>query len=251
MHNDIVKLALSFRYISFPGRDEEAMRILLVDDDRLLADYVRLALREDGHAVDVTHTGNEGQTLAMVHDYDLVILDQGLPGRSGLEILQYMRGRGSATPVLMLTAQAEEEDVIRGLDSGADDYLAKPFVIGELRARVRALGRRGGTVARAQNSVSAGNVAVDRLRRSVAVGGKKLSLTPKEFTLFEYFALHPDQVVTRTELLEKVWDLHFDPGSNVVDVHVGRLRGKLQGAGASVSLSTVRGSGFILAAEPS
>jgi two-component system, OmpR family, response regulator len=224
------------------------MRILVVDDDRLLSDYIRLALREEGHAVDVAHAGGEGQTLAMVHDYDVVILDHGLPERTGLEILRYMRERGKATPVLMLTALTDEEDVIRGLDAGADDYLPKPFVIGELRARVRALGRRagGGIAARADNRVTAGDLTLDRLRRTVTVDQRALSMTPKEYALLEYFMLHRDQVVTRTDLLEKVWDLHFDPGSNVVDVHVSRLRGKLERAGSSVPITTVRGSGFML-----
>jgi two-component system, OmpR family, response regulator len=227
------------------------MRILVIEDDKLLADYVRLALREDGHAVDVIHTGGEGQTLAMIHDYDVIILDQGLPGRSGLEILSYMRQHGRVTPVLMLTAQAEEEDVIRGLDAGADDYLPKPFVIGELRARVRAVGRRRGSVAKAQNRVLAGDLTLDRLRRTISVKEKPFSMTPKEFALLEHMMLHPEQVITRTELLEKVWDLHFDPGSNVVDVHVGRLRAKLHRAGSAVSVTTVRGSGFLLSSEES
>jgi two-component system, OmpR family, response regulator len=224
------------------------MRILVIEDDRLLADYVRLALREDGHAVDVIHTGGEGQTLAMVHDYDVIILDQGLPGRSGLEILTYMREHGRATPVLMLTAQAEEEDVIRGLDAGADDYLAKPFVVGELRARIRALVRRGGATRSEQ--VEFEDLKLDRLTRRILLNARSLSLTPKEYALLEYFLLRAAQVVTRTELLEKVWDLHFDPGSNVVDVHVARLRGKLRKAGSRASVETVRGSGFMLVSSP-
>jgi two-component system, OmpR family, response regulator len=219
------------------------MKILIVEDDRLLADYVRLAMKEDGHAVDVAHTGDEGQTLAMVHDYDVIVLDHMLPGRSGLEILQYLRQRGNGTPVLMLTAKSEEQDVVQALDSGADDYLAKPFVIGELRARIRALGRRRtGTTS---STLSIGGLTLDRLTRTVSASGRSLSLTPKEFSLLEYFLLHPRRIVTRTELLEKVWDLHFDPGSNVVDVHVARLRQKLDTVPSGVVLQTVRGSGFI------
>jgi two-component system, OmpR family, response regulator len=223
------------------------MKVLIVDDDKLLADYVRLAMKEDGHAVDVAHTGDEGQVLAMVHAYDVVVLDQMLPGRNGLEVLEYLRERGNRTPVLMLTAKSAEEDIVQGLDLGADDYLVKPFVIGELRARVRALGRRrsGPT----SSALGRGNLRLDRLRRTVACGTKPLSLTPKEFSLLEYFLLHPDRIVTRTELLEKVWDLHFDPGSNVVDVHVARLRQKLEGVDAGVAIRTVRGSGFIFS-EP-
>jgi two-component system, OmpR family, response regulator len=217
-----------------------------VEDDRLLSDYVRLALKEDGHAVDVASDGEEGQTLAMVHDYDVIILDHMLPKRSGIEILRYLREHGKGTPVLMLTAKSEEEDIVQALDTGADDHLAKPFVVGELRARVRALGRRraGG---QPTDQVTFGDLNLNRLKRTVTRIGTPLALTPKEFTLLEYFLLHPDQVITRSELLEKVWDLQFDPGSNVVDVHVARLRAKLERAGAQVQLATVRGSGFMLA----
>jgi two-component system, OmpR family, response regulator len=223
------------------------MRILIVEDDRLLADYVRLAMKEDGHAVGVAHDGEEGQTLAMVHDYDVVVLDHVLPGRTGVEVLRYIRQRGRSTPVLMLTGKSEESDIVEALDSGADDYLVKPFVIGELRARVRALGRRraGGPA----SGLALANVSLDRLTRTVVCRGRALSLTPKEYALLELLLLPPRRIVTRTELLEKVWDLHFDPGSNVVDVHVARLRQKLAAAGAEVQLQTIRGSGFIMSAE--
>jgi DNA-binding response OmpR family regulator len=223
------------------------MRILIVEDDRLLADYVRLAMKEDGHAVDVAFDGEEAQTLAMVHDYDVIVLDHVLPGRSGVDLLRYIRERGRTTPVLMLTAMSEESDIVGALDGGADDYLVKPFAIGELRARVRALGRRR-TGAPAPRLIQ-GNVLLDRLTRTVECRGRTLSLTPKEFAVLEQLLLPPRRIVTRTELLEKVWDLHFDPGSNVVDVHVARLRQKLAAAGADVLLQTVRGSGFILSAE--
>jgi two-component system, OmpR family, response regulator len=223
------------------------MRLLIVEDDRLLADYVRLAMKEDGHAVDVAHDGEEGQTLAMIYDYDVLVLDHMLPGRTGVELLQYIRQRGRSTPVLMLTAKSEEADIVEALDSGADDYLVKPFAIGELRARVRALGRRR-TGAPAATLVL-GNVSLARLTRTIECRGRPLSLTPKEFALLEQLLLPPRRIVTRTELLEKVWDLHFDPGSNVVDVHVARLRQKLAAGGADVQLKTMRGSGFILAVE--
>jgi two-component system, OmpR family, response regulator len=226
----------------FPTR--LAMRVLIVEDDRLLADYIRLAMKEDGHAVDVAYTGDEGQTLSVVHDYDVIVLDHALPGRTGLEIVQYVRQQGNSTPILMLTARSEERDIVEALDSGADDYLAKPFVIGELRARIRALGRRRpGT---STSTVSVGGLTLDRLTRTVSADGQPLSLTPKEFSLLEHFMLQPRRIVTRTELLEKVWDLHFDPGSNVVDVHVARLRQKLDTVPSQLVLRTVRGSGFIL-----
>jgi DNA-binding response OmpR family regulator len=221
------------------------VKLLVVDDDTLIADFVRLALKEDGHSVDVAHTGAEGRTLALVHDYDVVVMDYVLPDGSGVDVVRDIRARGRATPVLMLTGRTGKDDVIRGLDAGADDYLVKPFVVGELLARIRALGRRAGA-ARADDARAFGGVAVDRLRRTITADGRKLSLTPKEYTLLEYFLLNPDRVVTRSELLEKVWEMQFDPGSNVIDVHVARLRSKLQRAAPGVSLATVRGAGFIL-----
>jgi DNA-binding response OmpR family regulator len=220
------------------------MRLLVVDDDNMIAEFIRLALREHGHAVDVACTGAEGRTLAMVYDYDAVILDYVLPDQTGVEVVRDLRARGRATPVLMLTSRGDSEDVIRGLDAGADDYLVKPFVIGELVARLRALTRRGG--ATRGEEISFGGLTVDRLRHRITAHGKVLSLTPKEYTLLEHFLLNPDRVVTRSELLEKVWEMHFDPGSNVVDVHIARLRGKLQRAGAGVAVTTLRGAGYML-----
>ena len=220
------------------------MKILIVEDDNQLAEFVRLAMKEDGNAVDVAHDGEKGQELAMVHDYDVVILDHMLPKRTGLEVLQHMRQRGRTTAVLMLTAMSDESNIIKGLDSGADDYLPKPFTIGELRARVRALGRRRGGPS--VSTLSVGNLALDRLTRTVECDGRGLRLTPREFSLLELLLLNARRIVTRTDLLEKVWDLHFDPGSNVVDVHVARLRKKLSKVDSGVEIQTIRGSGFIL-----
>ncbi len=225
------------------------MKVLIVEDDKQLAEFVRLAMKEDGHAADVAHDGKKGQELAMVYEYDVIILDHDLPGRNGLEVLQYMRQRGRTTAVLMLTAMSDEADIIEALDSGADDYLAKPFTIGELRARVRALGRRraGPSV----STLSLGNLNLDRLTRTVECGGQAVKLTPREFSLLELLLLNARRIVTRTDLLEKVWDLHFDPRSNVVDVHVARLRQKLGEVESGVRIETVRGSGFILSvSEP-
>jgi two-component system, OmpR family, response regulator len=221
------------------------MRLLVIDDDKLLADYIRLALQEDGHAVDVAHTAAEGRTNALVFSHDAIVLDFNLPDGSGLEVVEAIRGKGRSTPILMLTARDDKEDVIRCLDAGADDYLSKPFVIGELRARVRALVRRGG--ASRGEEVRFEDLTLHRLTRQIRVGDREIPLTPKEYSLLEFFLLNPGRVVTRTELLEKVWDMHFDPGSNVVDVHVTRLRGKLRGSGSRASVVTVRGSGFMLA----
>lgn len=225
------------------------MKVLIVEDDKQLAEFVRMAMKEDGHAADVAHDGKKGQELAMVYDYDVIVLDNMLPGRDGLEVLRYMRQRGRTTAVLMLTAMSDESDIIEALDSGADDYLAKPFTIGELRARVRALGRRraGPSV----STLSLGNLNLDRLTRTVECGGQVVKLTPREFSLLELLLLNARRIVTRTDLLEKVWDLHFDPRSNVVDVHVARLRQKLGEVNSGVWIQTVRGSGFILSvSEP-
>jgi two-component system, OmpR family, response regulator len=220
------------------------MRILVVDDDRMLADYLRLALREDGHAVDVAETGEKGEMMAMVYDYDAILLDYVLPGTSGKDVLLRIRNGGCTTPVLMLTARAGKEDVVDTLDAGADDHLAKPFEVTELKARLRALARRAG--AARSDTVRVGDLTLDRLKRRIVQDGAPIALTPREFGLLEYLILHAEAVVTRSELLEKVWDMQFDPGSNVVDVHVARLRDKLGRAQSSVSVTTVRGRGFML-----
>ena len=220
------------------------MRILVVEDDRKVASFLERGLREEGYAVDVAHDGEEGRLKAHVHDYDLLLLDVMLPELSGLEIVHGLRSRQNATPVLMLTARDSEDDVVTGLDAGADDYLTKPFGFDELLARVRALLRRGGS-GRPDRLVYA-DVEMDRVKHEARRGGVLLDLTPKEFRLLEYFMLNPERVVRRTELLEKVWDLTFDPMSNVVDVHIGHLRRKLRAASGEPLLQTIRGVGYIL-----
>jgi DNA-binding response OmpR family regulator len=225
-----------------------SMKLLVVEDDRMFAALVRRGLAEEGHTVDVAGDHARGRTLAFVHDYDGIILDVVLPDGNGLELVRELRREGRSTPVLMLTGNRATEDVVRGLDAGADDYLTKPFQVSELKARVRALLRRGG--ARRAEGTAFGGVVLDRLTRQAASGGRKLPLTPKEYSLLEYLILNAERVVTRTELLEKVWDVHFDPGSNVVDAHVARLRGKLRRIGATPKLVTVRGTGFVLTLEP-
>jgi DNA-binding response OmpR family regulator len=192
----------------------------------------------------VAPDGNDATTLAHVNDYDLVLLDVMLPKKNGLQVAAELRREGRRTPILMLTARDATEDVVRGLNAGADDYLAKPFKFDELLARVRALVRRGG--ASRTELLSYGPVELDRLKHKVKVKGQKLELTPKEFQLLEHFLLRPEEVLRRTELLEKVWDLHFDPESNVVDVHVGNLRRKLKQAAGIDMVETIRGVGFRL-----
>ena len=223
------------------------MKILVVEDDRKVAGFIEQGLKEEGYVVDVAPDGDEATMLAHVYDYDIVLLDVVLPKKNGFQVAAELRREGRNTPILMLTSRDSTEDVVRGLDAGADDYLAKPFKFDELLARIRALHRRGG--AERVEVLQYGPVSMDRLRHTCLVNGKAIDLTPKEFQLLEFFLLHPEQVVRRTTLLEKVWDMHFDPESNVVDVHVGNLRRKLHQAADQTLLSTVRGVGFVLRSE--
>lgn len=223
------------------------MRVLVVEDDRKVASFLAKGLREDGYAVDVANDGVDGALKAMVYDYDLLLLDVMLPEKSGLEIVREVRSRERTVPILLLTARDEEDDIVRGLDAGADDYLTKPFSFDELLARVRALLRRGGSSR--PDRLRYADVEMDRVRHQVLRGGTTLDLTPKEHQLLEYFLLNVERVVRRTELLEKVWDLNFDPMSNVVDVHVGHLRRKLRSTGGSALLHTVRGVGYLFRSQ--
>ncbi|HET7789786.1 MAG TPA: response regulator transcription factor [Gemmatimonadales bacterium] len=220
------------------------MKVLVVEDDRKVASFIEQGLREEGYAVDIAPDGDEATMLAHVYEYDLLVLDVMLPKKTGLQVAGELRREGRKTPILMLTARDTTEDVVRGLDAGADDYLTKPFKFDELLARVRALVRRGG--AERTELLNYGPIELDRLKHKVKVGGKTLDLTPKEFHLLQHFLLRPEEVVRRTDLLEKVWDMHFDPESNVVDVHVGNLRRKLQSASGANLIHTVRGVGFRL-----
>jgi DNA-binding response OmpR family regulator len=224
------------------------MKILVVEDDRKVAGFIEQGLREEGYAVDVAKDGEEGTMLAHVNQYDAILLDLMLPKKNGVQVATELRREGRTTPILMLTARDATDDIVRGLDAGADDYMGKPFKFDELLARLRALVRRGGS-ARLERLVF-GTIELDRLKHIATANAKKLDLTPREFQLLEHFLLHPGKVVRRTELLEKVWDMHFDPESNVVDVHVGNLRRKLKEAGCDSVLQTVRGVGFALQ-EPS
>jgi DNA-binding response OmpR family regulator len=223
------------------------VRILVIEDDRKIASFLERGLREDGYAVDVARDGVEGLLNARVYDYDLLVLDLMLPGKNGYEIARELRSAGKTVPILMLTARDSTQDIVMGLDVGADDYLTKPFSFDELLARVRALIRRGG--ATRTERLSYADVDMDRLRHTAQRGGRTLNLTPKEFQLLEFFLLHPEEVVRRTELLEKVWDLHFDPMTNVVDVHIGNLRRKLTTAGEPPLVHTVRGVGYLLSLD--
>jgi DNA-binding response OmpR family regulator len=216
----------------------------VVEDDKKVASFLEQGLREDGYSVDVAHDGVDGSLKAHVHDYDLLVLDVMLPGKTGYEILTELRREGLSVPILLLTARDAKEDIVRGLDAGADDYLTKPFSFDVLLARVRALIRRGG--AQRLERLRFADVELDRIQHSASRGGRDLRLTAKEFQLLEYFLLHPEEVVRRTHLLENVWDLSFDPMSNVVDVHVAKLRQKLRAAGDPPLIHTVRGVGYLL-----
>jgi len=201
------------------------MKVLVVEDDRKVAGFIEEGLKEEGYVVDVAPDGDEATMLAHVYEYDVILLDVMLPKKNGFQVASELRREGRNTPILMLTSRDAVEDIVRGLDAGADDYLTKPFRFEELLARLRALHRRGG--AERLEVLRYGQFELDRLRHAASIDGKRLDLTAKEFQLFEFFMLHPEEIVRRTTLLERVWDMHFDPESNVVDVHVGNLRRKL------------------------
>lgn len=220
------------------------MRALLVEDDASFALLARHVLEQEGFAVDVATTGSDAQTLAHVNEYDCIVLDLGLPDQNGIQIVQTLRREGRTTPVMVLTGNADGQTTIRVLDAGADDYVTKPVVIEQLRARIRALVRRGG--AQRTEKLTCGNLVLNRLSRQLFVDGNEVRLTAKELPLLEHLLLRCDEVVSRSELLERVWDMNFDPGSNVVDVNVARIRKKLTQAGAEVRILARRGMGFVL-----
>jgi DNA-binding response OmpR family regulator len=220
------------------------MRILLVEDEKKLAGFIRRALKEDGHAVDLCHDGDTGLHRASSESYDAIILDLMLPGRGGLEILGDLRAKGKSTPVLILTARDSLQDRVTGLDRGADDYLTKPFALDELRARVRALLRRGKSGP--STALQFSDLSMDLVGRSVRRGKRPVELTQKEFSLLEYFLRNPRRVLTRTSIAEHVWDYNFDWGSNVVDVFVNGVRRKLEESKEPRLIHTLRGVGYVM-----
>jgi DNA-binding response OmpR family regulator len=220
------------------------MKILVVEDDRKVAGFIEQGLREEGYVVDVARDGDEATRVAHVNAYDVILLDVLLPKKNGFQIAAELRREGRSTPILMLTSRDAAEDVVRGLDAGADDYLAKPFPFDVLLARIRALSRRGG--AARLDVLRYGPIALDRLHHIATANDRPLDLTPKEFQLLQYFLLHPEEVVRRTTLLEKLWDIHFDPETNVVDAHIKNLRRKLTEAIGDSLIANVRGVGFRL-----
>jgi DNA-binding response OmpR family regulator len=224
------------------------MRVLVIEDDRMLARLVERALGEAGYAVDWARSAEEGRELALATDYDVILLDLELPDRDGLDVVRAIRRENKKTPVLIMTGHGEDETVVRGLDAGADDYLLKPVSNDVLKARIRAAVRRGG--AGAPDHLTLGELQLDRLNRHVLGAGKEISLTPKEFSMLEYLMLRPEETVPRSELLEHVWNMKFDPGSNVVDAHMARLRAKLRDVVRTPDVRTVRGIGFMITMKP-
>lgn len=221
------------------------MRLLVVEDNAKVASFVARGLREQSFAVDVVARGAEALERAALDPYDLIVLDLSLPGGiDGMEVCRRLRASGSRVLILMLTARDATADRIAGLDAGADDYLAKPFAFGELLARVRALLRRGAVAV--PDTIAIGDLRIDTAARRVDRGARRIELTTKEYALLEYFARNAGRVIGRAEISEHVWDEHFDPVSNLIEVYVQRLRRKL---GAPPLLETRRGAGYVLIAE--
>ncbi|WP_299427492.1 response regulator transcription factor [Sphingomonas bacterium] len=224
------------------------MKVLVAEDDAETRDYVERGLRELGHAVTDAHDGRDALFLATSEAFDAIILDRMLPGIDGMTILRTIRGAGVTTPVMMLTALARVEDRVEGLEAGADDYLVKPFAFTELTARLNALSRRPAAVA-AETSLRIGDIELNRLKREVRRSGQRIELQPREFQLLEELMVNAGRVVTRTMLLERVWDFHFDPKTNIVETHVSRLRTKLNAGFGHDPIQTVRGSGYLFDAD--
>ncbi len=221
------------------------MRVLVVEDDTEVADYIRKALVESGHTVDVANDGEAGLSQARASGYDVLIVDRMLPKLDGLALIATLREAGSKTPVLILSALSAVDDRVKGLKTGGDDYLPKPFAFSELLARIEALARRA-QPEDVETQYAVGDLVLDRLANKVTRAGKTILLQPREFRLLEYLMRHQGQVVTRTMLLEGVWDYHFDPQTNVIDVHISRLRAKIDKNFGSPLLHTVRGRGYMI-----
>ncbi len=221
------------------------MRVLLVEDESEVADYLKKAFAENGHIVDIAADGEDGLARGRESGYDVLIIDRMLPKMDGLAIIEALRSEDVQTPVLILSALGEVDDRVEGLRAGSDDYLTKPYAYSELLARVEALARRGSSEEMASRLVVA-DLELNRLAHSVSRAGKEIVLQPREFRLLEYLMSHAEQVVTRTMLLENVWDYHFDPQTNVIDVHISRLRSKIDKTYDKQLLQTVRGAGYMI-----
>ena len=223
------------------------MRVLVVEDDRKVAGFIRTGLEQEGYAVDLLADGRDAGEQARTVDYDAVVLDLMLPGRSGLQVLRDIRGHKPSLPVLILTARDSVEDRVGGLDAGADDYMAKPFALAELSARLRALLRRGTP---RETRLTLADLEMDTVRRTVIRAGRKIDLKPKEYALLEFLMRNSDRPVTRSLIIEHVWNIHFDSVSNVVEVHVNALRNKIDRGFDRPLIHTIRGVGYILTDHP-
>jgi two-component system, OmpR family, response regulator len=223
------------------------MRILLIEDDNEAAAYMAKGLREAGHTIDTADNGTDGLFLATTEHYDVMVVDRMLPGLDGLGIIQTIRHAGNATPVLILSALGKVDDRVRGLKAGGDDYLVKPYAFAELLARLEALGRRANPAV-PETRLKVEDLEMDLLARCVTRAGQPIDLQPREFRLLEYLMRHAGQVVTRTMLLENVWEYHFDPQTNLIDVHISRLRQKVDKDFEQPLIHTVRGAGYTLRA---
>ena len=223
------------------------MRILVVEDEKRLAEFIKNGLEEQKYSVDVAHDGENAEYLAMTNEYDLIVLDILLPKKNGWEVCESLRNAGIDIPILMLSALGEVSDKIKGLEKGADDYLTKPFVIAELVARVNALLRRSHKVS--QSVIKIHNIELDISARKVRRAGQEIQLTNKEFALLEYLILNKNKVITRTMISEHVWDIHFDAGSNVIDVIINFLRKKIETEGEEKIIQTIRGAGYMIKDE--
>jgi two-component system copper resistance phosphate regulon response regulator CusR len=224
------------------------MRVLVVEDDQRVASFIQKGLEEEGLAVDVLNDGDDAGVQAQMVDYDCVVLDLMLPGRSGFQVLRDIRARKAELPVLILSAQASPEERVAGLNGGADDYMGKPFILAELSARIRALLRRGKP---RETKIRVGDLEVDTVRRRVTRAGQPIDLKPKEYALLEFLVHNSDRPVTRSHIIEHVWDIHFDSISNVVEVHINSLRNKIDRGAAVPLIHTVRGVGYMLTDKPS
>jgi DNA-binding response OmpR family regulator len=224
------------------------MRILLVEDERKLAEMVARGLRAEGYAVDIAGAGDAGWAMVDERDYDLVILDLGLPGIDGLDLLRRIRRRQMPVPILVLTARETTASKVESFEAGADDYLTKPFAFAELTVRLKALLRRGRP--NPSNVIGVGDLEIDRMSQKVCRGGQRIDLTPKEYSLLEYLASHPDRVLSRTMIVEHVWDQSFEGLTNIVDVYVQHLREKIDDPFPQKLIRTVRGAGYKLSDRP-
>ena len=220
------------------------MRILIIEDDAEAGEYLCKGLRESGHSAELVQDGRDGLLQAATGEWDVLIIDRMLPGLDGLSLVRHLRATGHSTPVLFLSALGEVDDRVKGLRAGGDDYLPKPYSFTELLARIEVLARRRG--GREETVLRVGDLELDRLSHQIRRGHEEISLQPREFRLLEYLMKHAGQVVTRTMLLENVWDYHFDPQTNVIDVHISRLRSKIDKGFSQPLLHTIRGAGYMI-----